>query len=149
MPSDSVGWRLIIPMIIQTIRWNRSGPVWTDDGANLSRLDPYGSDQSDAEQQATDLVLGSPIFSLARRQARAPPRVATEVRLVLVSPAGGAATARRPQRPVAVRRGWAGGGIAVRGYRVILRVVFWVILSVVVVAAGFWVYAIVTGGKNF
>jgi hypothetical protein len=37
----------------------------------------------------------------------------------------------------------------VRGYRVILRVVFWVILSVVVVAAGFWVYAIVTGGKSF
>jgi hypothetical protein len=36
-----------------------------------------------------------------------------------------------------------------RAYRVILRVVFWVILSVVVVAASFWVYAIVTGGKNF
>ena len=36
-----------------------------------------------------------------------------------------------------------------RGYRVILRVVFWAILSVVVVAARFWVYAIVTGGKSF
>jgi hypothetical protein len=35
-------------------------------------------------------------------------------------------------------------------YRVvILRVVFWVILSVVLVVASFWVYAIVTGGKNF
>jgi hypothetical protein len=34
-------------------------------------------------------------------------------------------------------------------YRVILRVVFWVLLSVVLVAAGFWVYAIVTGGKTF
>jgi len=34
-------------------------------------------------------------------------------------------------------------------YRVILRVVFWVILSVVLVAVSFWVYAIVTGGKNF
>jgi hypothetical protein len=33
--------------------------------------------------------------------------------------------------------------------RVILRVVFWVILSVVLVAAGFWVYAIVTGGRSF
>jgi len=27
--------------------------------------------------------------------------------------------------------------------------VFWVILSVVLVAASFWVYAIVTGGKSF
>ena len=36
-----------------------------------------------------------------------------------------------------------------RAYRVILRVVLWVILSGVLVAASFWVYAIVTGGKNF
>ena len=36
-----------------------------------------------------------------------------------------------------------------RAHRVILRVAFWVILSLVLVAAGFWVYAIVTGGKNF
>jgi hypothetical protein len=36
-----------------------------------------------------------------------------------------------------------------RAYRVIIRVVFWVILSLVLVAAGFWVYAIVTGGRNF
>ena len=36
-----------------------------------------------------------------------------------------------------------------RAYRVILGVVFWIILSLVLVAAGFWVYAIVTGGKNF
>ena len=34
-------------------------------------------------------------------------------------------------------------------YRVILRVVFWVLLSVVLVAASFWVYAIMTGGTNF
>ena len=43
----------------------------------------------------------------------------------------------------------AGGGIAVKADRVILRVAFWVILSVVLVAAGFWVYAIVTGGRSF
>lgn len=67
---------------------------------------------------------------------------------MLVS-ARGAATAARAARPVAVRRGRAGGGVAMRAYRVILRVVFWVILSVVLVAAGFWVYAIVTGGKSF
>jgi hypothetical protein len=34
-----------------------------------------------------------------------------------------------------------------RAYRVILRVAFWVILSLVLLAAGFWVYAIVTGGR--
>jgi hypothetical protein len=37
----------------------------------------------------------------------------------------------------------------VKADRVILRVAFWVILSVVLVAAGFWVYAIVTGGRSF
>ena len=36
-----------------------------------------------------------------------------------------------------------------RAPRVILRMVFWVILSVVLVAVSFWVYAIVTGGKHF
>jgi hypothetical protein len=36
-----------------------------------------------------------------------------------------------------------------RAYRVILPVVLWVIVSVALVAVGFWVYAIVTGGKNF
>jgi hypothetical protein len=36
-----------------------------------------------------------------------------------------------------------------RAHRVILRMVFWLILSVVLVAASFWVYAIVTNGKNF
>jgi hypothetical protein len=47
----------------------------------------------------------------------------------------------------------AGGGqeaaSQMRAHRVILRMVFWVILSVVLVAASFWVYAIVTGGKSF
>ena len=52
-------------------------------------------------------------------------------------------------RPVAVRLRRAGGGVAMSAYRVILRVVFWVILSVVLVAVSFWVYAIVTGGKHF
>jgi hypothetical protein len=36
-----------------------------------------------------------------------------------------------------------------RAYRVILWVVVSVILSVVLLVAIFWVYAIVTGGKNF
>lgn len=79
-----------------------------------------------------------PSHSRAARRV-IPPRFATEARLMLVSPR---AVPRR-------RRGRPGGGIAMRAYRVILRVVFWVILSVVLVAASFWVYAIVTGGKNF
>ena len=36
-----------------------------------------------------------------------------------------------------------------RAYRVIRRVVLSVILSVGLVVVIFWVYAIVTGGKNF
>jgi hypothetical protein len=67
---------------------------------------------------------------------------------MLVSPRAcrdGAAAAAQ----FAVRRGRAGGSIAMSAYRVILWVVFWVILSVVLVAASFWVYAIVTGGKSF
>ena len=44
----------------------------------------------------------------------------------------------------------AGGGIAMRrAYRVIRWVVLSVILSVVLLVAIFWVYAIVTGGKHF
>jgi hypothetical protein len=41
---------LIIRLIIQTIRLD----LWIDDPSNLSRADPSGADQSDAEHQATD-----------------------------------------------------------------------------------------------
>ena len=102
----------------------------------------------DVEHQPTDLVLGSPTFSLARRQVRDPDPVASQARLMLVSPRA-CRDGTEPQRPVAVHRGRAGGGITMRAHRVILRMVFWVILSVVLVAASFWVYAIVTGGKSF
>jgi hypothetical protein len=34
-------------------------------------------------------------------------------------------------------------------YRVIVRVILAIILFLGLVAAGFWIYAIVTGGKNF
>jgi hypothetical protein len=36
-------------MIIQTILLYPSGADWTDDASNVSRLDPTGSDQIDAE----------------------------------------------------------------------------------------------------
>jgi hypothetical protein len=36
-------------MIIQTILLYPSGAVWTDEASNVSRLDPSGTDQADAE----------------------------------------------------------------------------------------------------
>jgi hypothetical protein len=45
-------------MIIQTILLYPSGAVWTDEPPNVSRPDRSGADQSDAEHQATDLLLG-------------------------------------------------------------------------------------------
>ena len=49
---------LIIRLIIQTIRQDPSGSVWTDEASNVSRPDPSGADQIDAEHQATDLAVG-------------------------------------------------------------------------------------------
>jgi len=43
-------------LIIQTILRDPSRAVWTDGAANVSRPDPSGADQIDAEHQATDLV---------------------------------------------------------------------------------------------
>jgi hypothetical protein len=45
-------------MIIQTILLDPTEAVWTDEAANVSRPDPSGPDQVDAEHQATDLALG-------------------------------------------------------------------------------------------
>jgi hypothetical protein len=50
---------LIIRLIIQTIRRDRSGSVWIDDPSNLSRPDPSGPDQIDVEHQATDLAFSA------------------------------------------------------------------------------------------
>jgi hypothetical protein len=49
---------LILRLIIQTIRQDRSGSNQIDDLSNVSRLDPSGADQIDAEHQATDLAVG-------------------------------------------------------------------------------------------
>jgi hypothetical protein len=51
-----VGSRLIIPLIIQTIRRGPSGSDQIDEASNMSRPDRSGADQSDAEQ-ATDLAV--------------------------------------------------------------------------------------------
>jgi hypothetical protein len=45
-------------LIIQTIRQDPSGAVWTDEAPNVSRPDPTGADQTDAEHQSTDLAVG-------------------------------------------------------------------------------------------
>jgi hypothetical protein len=47
---------LIIGLIIQTIRRDRSESIQIDEAPNLSRPFPSGADQIDAEHQATDLV---------------------------------------------------------------------------------------------
>jgi hypothetical protein len=66
----SVGCALIIPMIIPTIRRVASGPVWIDDTSNLSRPDPSGADQIDAEHQATELAVGVLINRLSEPGSR-------------------------------------------------------------------------------
>jgi hypothetical protein len=46
-------------MIIQRILLDPSGAIWTDGAPNVSRPDPSGADQIDAEHQATDLVVAA------------------------------------------------------------------------------------------
>ena len=55
--EDSTRRGLIIRLIIQTIRRDPSGSVWTDEAPNVSRPDPSGADQIVAEHQATDLAV--------------------------------------------------------------------------------------------
>jgi hypothetical protein len=55
-----VGCALIIPMIIQTIPLYPSGAVWTDRASNVSRPDPSGAVQADAEHPTRNRkVVGS------------------------------------------------------------------------------------------
>jgi hypothetical protein len=53
---------LIIRLIIQTIRRDRSGSDQIDEASNVSRPDPSGAEQIDAEHQATDLAVDSSRF---------------------------------------------------------------------------------------
>jgi hypothetical protein len=47
-------------MIIQTILLDPSGAVWIDEASNVSRLDPSGAIQSDAEHPSRNQkVVGS------------------------------------------------------------------------------------------
>ena len=56
--EDSTSCRLIIRLIIHTIRRDPSGSDQIDDPSNVSRPDRSGADQIDAEHQATDLAVG-------------------------------------------------------------------------------------------
>jgi hypothetical protein len=47
-----IGCALIIHLIIQTIGLDPSRAVWTDEASNVSRPDPSGADQVDAEHPA-------------------------------------------------------------------------------------------------
>jgi hypothetical protein len=64
---------LVFPLVIRTIPQDQSRSVWIDEAPNVSRADPSGADQIDAEHQATDLALrcgdGAPPGS---RQSREP-----------------------------------------------------------------------------
>jgi hypothetical protein len=68
----AVSHGLIIPLIIQTIRWDPSGPDAIDAPPDLSRADPSGADQIDAEHQATEVVDWQPC-SIARAKASQAP----------------------------------------------------------------------------
>ena len=53
-----IGWPLIIPLIIQTIRLDASGAVWTDKPSNVSRPDPIGAYWADAEHPSRNRKVG-------------------------------------------------------------------------------------------
>jgi hypothetical protein len=62
---------LIIPMIIQSILLYPTGAVWTDEATNVSRLDPSGTDQADAEHPTRNRkVEGSNPSSGSKLQVR-------------------------------------------------------------------------------
>ena len=64
-------------LIIQTIRRDPYGSLWTDGAPNLSRVDPSGADQIDAEHQATDLAVGG--SNPSRRAKRAAQRCCSKI----------------------------------------------------------------------
>jgi hypothetical protein len=63
----SVGW----PLIIQTILLYPSGAVWTDEASNMSRRDPSGAVQGDAEHSTRNRKVGSNPTSGPKPQVRA------------------------------------------------------------------------------
>jgi hypothetical protein len=62
------GGHVAAGLIIQTILLDSSRSVWIDDPSNLSRPDPSGADQIDAEHQASDLAVARPNHVASGRQ---------------------------------------------------------------------------------
>jgi hypothetical protein len=60
-----VGCASIIPMIIQTILLDPSAAVWTDGSSNVSRPDPSGAVQVDAEHPARNRKVGGNLSRFA------------------------------------------------------------------------------------
>ena len=86
---------LIIRLLIQTIRQDRSGSIWTDDPSDVSRPDRSGSDQIEVAHQATDLMLVGRCFGCRLLGLEAGGEdVDAELELVL----GGDACQQRPGR---------------------------------------------------
>src|SRR4029450_10053858 len=54
----SIGCALIIHLIIQTIGLDPARAIWTDGPPNVSRLDPTGAIQADAEHPTPSLSEG-------------------------------------------------------------------------------------------
>jgi hypothetical protein len=74
----SIGCALIISRIIQTILLDPSGAVWTDEAANVSRPDPSGAVQSDAEHLARNRkVIGQSHFGTPHRPSWTCSRIAS------------------------------------------------------------------------
>jgi hypothetical protein len=69
---SSVGCALIIHLLILTILLDSSGAIRTDEASNVSRLDPSGADQADAEHPTRSRkVAGSnPTSRLKTQQLR-------------------------------------------------------------------------------
>jgi hypothetical protein len=80
-------------LIIQTIQQDPSRSVWIDEALNVSRPDPSGADQIDAEHQATDLAVGAARRLAGLGYARAVPMWLSlrQVNGVMVSLAAGMA----------------------------------------------------------
>jgi hypothetical protein len=108
LPSDVLSDApLIIPMIIQTIGLDPTGAVWTDEASNVSRLDPSGADQADAEHPARNRkVEGSnPSSGSKTADQRGSRALLTAQRQPAVIPLGRTSRPRRngPLRCVGVR----------------------------------------------
>jgi hypothetical protein len=72
---------MVIPMVIQTILLDPSGPVWTDAAPNVSRQDPTSAVRVDAEHPARNRkVEGSnPSSGSTKTQLRAYPWTAVRI----------------------------------------------------------------------